>query len=77
MAYTLSLRCHFHKMEEESHRVYYRDNECLSGSTKCWIFKSIEVHSIESLKGVQEFCQFVIVTPFSYCRDLDFTFSRP
>ncbi len=27
--------------KEESHRVYNCDDECLSGSTKCWIFKSM------------------------------------
>jgi len=28
-------------MAEESHRVYNCDNECLSWSTKCWIFRSL------------------------------------
>ncbi len=44
--------------KEESRRVYKCDDERLSGSNKCWIFKVSEifkVSGIESLKYVQEF----------------------
>ncbi len=42
-------------IEEKSHCVYNCDDERLSGSTKCWIFKICEkckVCGIESLKYV-------------------------
>ncbi len=54
--------------KEESRRVYKCDDERLSGSTKCWIFKVCEickVRSIESLKYIRQFH-----TPVCYCGDI-------
>ncbi len=41
--------------KEESRRVYKCDGECLSGQTKCWIFKDFKVCGMSFLKYIWEF----------------------
>lgn len=59
-------------MEEENHFVYNSDNDRISGSTKCWIFRSTwsSQHRLWTTLLNEWFIGCMVV---NYCRGIDFT----